>query len=155
MIKEFNGDIIKALKMGEIDILAHGCNCQNRFGYGIAGQIAKQIPVAKKAYHKLYDQGKVKLGVVQYVKTEFGIVANCMTQYRYGNARKNGEVYLDYPALEKVLNYLYKKSKEGKKVGLPEIGCGLAGGDWDRVKEMIARIFHDQEVYVYHYPGGK
>lgn len=155
MIIEIKGDIIKALEEKDIDILAHGCNCRNGFGSGIAGQLAKRIPESKIAYHQLYKMGKAKLGNVQYVNTPKGIVANCMTQDKYGNARKNGEVHLDYEALDIVLKKLKKKALEGKRVGIPQIGCGLAGGDWDKVKKMIEDIFQDTQIFVYYFGGKK
>lgn len=150
-MKIIRGDIIKALKNKEIDILAHGCNCRNGFGSGIAGQLAIQAPKAKNAYHQFYKEGKAKLGNVQFVESEIGTIANCMTQLNYGNAQRTGIVYLDYRALYDVLVILKEQAKRGKKVGIPKIGCGLAGGDWNLVKNMIDDVFVGEEIYVYIY----
>jgi O-acetyl-ADP-ribose deacetylase (regulator of RNase III) len=37
---------------------------------------------------------------------------------------------------------------KGMRIGLPQIGCGLAGGDWNRVKEIIQRELKDMDVTV-------
>jgi O-acetyl-ADP-ribose deacetylase (regulator of RNase III) len=42
------------------------------------------------------------------------------------------------------INHTFK----GKHIGLPQIGCGLAGGDWSRVKEIIKKELKDCKVTV-------
>jgi hypothetical protein len=32
---------------------------------------------------------------------------------------------------------------------MPRIGCGLAGGEWSKVEEIINRVMPDVDVYVY------
>jgi O-acetyl-ADP-ribose deacetylase (regulator of RNase III) len=36
----------------------------------------------------------------------------------------------------------------GKHIGLPQIGCGKARGDWNRVKEIIQRELKGCQVTV-------
>jgi O-acetyl-ADP-ribose deacetylase (regulator of RNase III) len=45
-------------------------------------------------------------------------------------------------------NYLTENDFVGK-IGFPKLGCGLAGGDWNFVSEIIKEVFYDQEVFVY------
>lgn len=42
------------------------------------------------------------------------------------------------------INHIFK----GQHVGLPQIGCGLAGGDWNRVKTIIQNELKDCFVTV-------
>jgi hypothetical protein len=35
-------------------------------------------------------------------------------------------------------------------VGIPFIGCGLAGGDWRIVEKIINEIFKNRTIYVYY-----
>ena len=37
---------------------------------------------------------------------------------------------------------------KGKHIGLPQIGCGIAGGDWDVVKLLIKQELKDCDVTV-------
>ena len=59
---------------------------------------------------------------------------------------------LRYDALEtclmKVAGYC---KKNNMSVHMPRIGCGLAGGDWEKVEAIINKtlILHGLEVYVY------
>ena len=39
----------------------------------------------------------------------------------------------------------------GKSIGLPKIGCNLAGGDWNIVREIIRRELKDMDVTIVHY----
>jgi len=34
-------------------------------------------------------------------------------------------------------------------VHMPRIGCGLAGGEWSKVEEIINEVMADVQVFVY------
>ena len=65
------------------------------------------------------------------------IVVNAYTQYMYGRNHADGDKSpVDYAAIEicmKKINHLFK----GRHIGLPKIGAGLAGGDWEKIKQII------------------
>jgi O-acetyl-ADP-ribose deacetylase (regulator of RNase III) len=42
------------------------------------------------------------------------------------------------------INHTFK----GKHIGLPKIGAGLAGGDWNRIKTIIQTELKDMKVSV-------
>ena len=42
------------------------------------------------------------------------------------------------------INHFYR----GKKIGLPLIGCGIAGGDWNMVRAIIQQELKDCDVTV-------
>jgi O-acetyl-ADP-ribose deacetylase (regulator of RNase III) len=135
--QEVNGNLIKMLKNDEIDVIVHGCNIHNVKGAGLAEAIFKAFPEAEAA-DKLTPKGsKKKLGTVSVAKiiingkTKF--VINGYTQERWG--RDENELYLNYPALRKVLSTL--KKYKGLRIGLPRIGAGLALGDWPSIANMI------------------
>lgn len=134
-MKTVVGDLIEMFKSGEFDLIAHGCNCFNTMGAGIAKAIAKEFPDVEKA-DKATSYGHInKLGTVMPVEVtvdnNIRIVINAYTQYYYGGSRP-----LDYEALTlcmRKINHMYK----GKKIGLPKIGAGLGGGDWDEISGII------------------
>ena len=76
------------------------------------------------------------------------IVINSYTQYKYGSNHKDGVATpIDYEALTlcmRKINHTFK----GKHIGLPKIGAGLAGGDWDRIKKIIQTELKDMKVSV-------
>lgn len=149
-IKEVEGDLISLFQKGEFDVIVHGCNCQNVMGAGIAKSLADiypelvkvdnlyQIPVGD--IHRLGNYSKLRVGdnpvTCQYI-------VNAYTQFNPGKD-------LDYNALELVLKKINFQFKP-ERIGLPLIGCGLAGGNWNVVKKIIQRQLKDCDVTVVHY----
>lgn len=169
---EIKGDLIKLALDNHFDVIVHGCNCFNTQGSGIAKQMNSIFDTNNRDIFKLEDyilEGHVnKLGQIESIEfiivdnkpiiaheyiiesyTKYGIslnklyVINAYTQYRYGTDR----VHLDYEALRlclRKINHMFT----GKHLGLPQIGCGLAGGDWRIVKEIIQQELKDCKVTV-------
>jgi O-acetyl-ADP-ribose deacetylase (regulator of RNase III) len=76
------------------------------------------------------------------------IVVNSYTQYNYGANHKDGVAKpIDYEALALCLRKI-NKTFAGKRIGLPKIGAGLAGGDWNRIKNIIQTELRDMQVSV-------
>jgi len=133
-------------------IIAHGCNCFNTMGSGIARAIRAKYPGVYEADCQTIRGRREKLGTyTNYMSPEDQrVIFNLYTQYRYGTDK----VHLDYTALTAALMNM-KDWLDGQdphkhfKVGLPRIGCGLAGGEWKRVEEIIESVFDDRTIYVY------
>ena len=133
-------------KTGEYSGLVHGCNCFNTMKSGIAGQITREFPEASVVDSRTIRGYGSKLGTYSSTQTEFGSIYNCYTQFRYG---RDGDRYLDYEALYKVLKLVNSNHSFDKKgLLIPRIGCGLAGGNWNIVKTMIQEIFSDDKNVV-------
>ena len=143
-------------------VIAHGVNCRGAFGSGVAGAIARKFPWVRDSYlHKHNTEGWV-LGDVQLVKQDGtnqpkkssmqgrlslpGVVfANCATQDDFGTDKVN----LDYPALERCLDKVLHFCEKAKlPLSIPRIGCGLAGGDWDRVRAIIEKVNEKRNVQI-------
>ena len=142
---------------GHENFIAHGVNCRNKMGSGVAKAIFTEYPEVKEEYHKFWNEkahlegwsGENFLGVVQQVSVHDGkIVFNMFTQLNYGY---DGKLYVDYNAIKKCFDYLVENCYYVKKIAIPKIGCGLAGGEWEIVKEIINESTKDKiEVYVYY-----
>ncbi|MFW6026035.1 MAG: macro domain-containing protein [Candidatus Woesearchaeota archaeon] len=150
MIKVIQGDLLE----GEVNIIAHQVNCMGVFGAGLAKQIAKKYPEAKKDYID-YCKNKGQhnlLGDVLITEVEKYKITNLFSQKyygRYGEYYKKYRRQTNYVALEKTLEEL-KRRYPDTKIGLPyKIGCGLAGGDWGIVYNIIDKVFKDSIVYLY------
>lgn len=142
-MKTIYGDLLALAKLGEFDAIAHGCNCFNTMGAGIALQIAREFPAARLADMRTKKGDRAKLGTVTAAGTGFRAptnlhldVVNCYTQYDV--ASQAGEDVLDYDAVEKCMAELATRYK-GRCIGLPKIGSGLAGGDWNRIQGIIEK----------------
>lgn len=159
------GDLLRAAHAGEVQVIAHGCNCFNTMGSGIAPQIAKAYPSAYDADQATRKGSAYKLGCYSY-GTENGLhIFNLYTQFGYWG-RNEGKRDLNYPALELALfkmahalkNALYPNgSHEHIVVGLPKIGAGLAGGDWNIISGLIKQHLVDEgiKVVIYMLEGEK
>ncbi len=148
MLKYVKGDLFQ-VKSG---IIAHSVNCRGTFGRGVAGQIARLYPDVRTHYLKKYDEKGWNLGEVQFIlmlnnESEF-IFANVAGQDDYGTYK----VQVDYEALEDGLATVFTFAEEMcLPVAMPKIGCGLAGGDWERVERIITSLLmeYDVDVTVY------
>jgi len=158
MIHEVEGDVLEALVDGDIDVLAHGVNCCDAFGSGIAGQIAREFPHVKEAYHRKYSKYGIALGEVDIVPvTTSYAIANCATQQLCGGEPKKQplEMYCSYDAIKECMIELREKYKcMDTSIGMPYIGAGLAGGNWNTIKSIITEVFEKSnsiDVYLYKY----
>lgn len=151
-----HGDLLSLMEDGTFDVMIHGCNCFNTMGGGIAGQISKRWPMVS-AVDILTESGDInKLGQIQIVPqrrndgTDFYVV-NAYTQYEYGTDKMN----VDYEAIVMAFRKVAKSFLPGTQIAYPRIGCGLAGGDWDVVKEIIANELNGHVHTLVEYAPGK
>ncbi len=69
----------------------------------------------------------------------------------------DGKIPLDYDALKEGFKNVYNKFINYKNIPftihMPRIGCGLAGGKWEIVEDIIKDEFTKKgiDVYVYDY----
>lgn len=161
MIKYKVGDLITAAQNGEVNVIAHGCNCFNAMGSGIAPLIAAAFPAAKEADQDTEKGSRSKLGTFSYANMwnprpgPIGLlqIYNLYTQYRYGR-RADGKINLNYGAFVSSFQSMLKdlESYDGvAKIGIPKIGAGLGGGDWDIISDLLEAITPkeiDVTVYV-------
>lgn len=146
MVIEKNIDVFKS----GAKVFAHQVNCQGVMGAGIAKTVKTLYPRAFSLYKNLCEsnRGATKnlLGSCQIVDTGTGVyVANLFGQDEMGRCKRQ----TDYPSLRKSLQYLrdFLEDREIDTVAMPHgIGCGLAGGDWNIVFEIIKEIFDETDI---------
>lgn len=133
-------------------IIAHVCNDCGGWGHGFVVAVSKRWHEPEYAYREWHAQGtNFALGMAQLVKLPSGIiVANMIAQHGYAYA---GQPAIQYPALHMCLSKVARRAKElGASVHMPRIGCGLAGGTWDKVEPIILDAMDGVEVVVYDLP---
>ena len=169
LYQEIEGNLITFAREGMFNVITHGCNCLCNMKAGIAPQMAKEFGCDQfKMEGKEYVGNVNKLGTIDYQTMWFEdkkkwtqypdeggkwvthklVVVNSYTQYSYGKNHADGVTKpLDYEALTlclRKIGYIFK----GQRIGLPQIGCGLAGGDWNIVKNIIQTELKDCDVTV-------
>ncbi len=142
---EVSGNLITLARNGDFDVIAHGCNCFCRMKRGIAPQMAEAFGCDHYPLEDSRYEGDVnKLGQIDFLENEFGLtVVNAYTQYLWGTELKP----FDYDAFTlcmRKINSIFK----GKRIGLPQIGSHLAGGDWELIKEIIKKELKDCKVTI-------
>jgi len=153
MIEYVKGDATEV--RGGRGIIAHVCNNAGGWGAGFVLSLSARWPEPERRYRQWArdkyeaDSGVFKLGHVQFVSWEPGDVwvANMVAQDGFG---ERGRVPLQYDALEECLKEVAYEAKAGKMhVQMPRIGCGLAGGTWDKVGPIVERTMDGVRVYVF------
>ena len=142
-IKIIENDLLKV----DVDVIAHQVNCKGVMGAGLARQVREQFPAVYEAYRRACNNVAKSSDLLGKIQIKQGIV-NLFAQDGYGTDRR----YTDYKALATCLNKLalYMTEHKMKTLALPYgLGCGLAGGDWKVVHEIIRDIFTPSEITVY------
>lgn len=147
MINYIVGDALEPIGDGN-KIIAHVCNNSGGWGRGFVLAISRKWPEPERAYRTWFKTPAFGLGQVSFVAVEPNIhVANMVAQEGY--AFINGEPPIRYEALRQCLREvsIMAKSIDGT-IHMPRIGCGLAGGRWETVEQIINDVI-SSPVYVY------
>jgi O-acetyl-ADP-ribose deacetylase (regulator of RNase III) len=135
MIRYVQGDLLAS----NLEVIAHGCNCHGVMGSGIAAQIRAKWPNVYEVYNLKHRIMGLELGTILPVRTIDGrMVINCMTQDNFG---RTGAQFVSYEAVENCIAAINASAENwgATEIGMPKIGAGLGGGDWDRIEDIIVR----------------
>lgn len=146
--KYIKGDITET----ELKYIAHGVNCQNAMGSGVAKALFTKWPEVKREYHS-FNEGWLPtdlVGKVDWIHSDDAtldkVILNCYTQLNYGY---DGARYVNYAAIMMCFEEIAKEL-EGSIIAIPKIGCGLAGGNWTFMEQLINDTVADKiEIWVY------
>lgn len=143
MIKYIDGDCLNM----DVQMIAHQTNCMGVMGDGIAKSIVKKYPEINKEYVDLCKESNI-LGTCQICKTNSGmLIANLFGQDHVSDRTHRATNYI---ALERACFQLYTYIKEHgvKTITMPYlIGCGLGGGNWKIVDEILNKIFGEDDDF--------
>ena len=121
----------------------HQVNCQDVIGAGVAKALYTKYPKIKSAFHKMaekdsYNTPEKHFCLVQPVTiTPELIILNSYSQLYFGRNKS-----LKYTDESKLMANLRKLDNYAKERNLPayvpeKIGCNLANGDWNKIKDFI------------------
>ena len=144
--KEEKGDLIRLSKQRRFDMICRGANCFSIMGAGIAAQIKKHYPETAEIDRMDCRKPIQKFGGLsyRYEPSDDVFVVNMYTQYHPG-------ANFDELAFRMCIKKFQMHFEVGSSVGFPMIGCGIGGGDWDVVKEIIKEELWDYFVTIVHY----
>lgn len=119
-------------------VIMHGCNAQGVMGSGVALAIKRKYPEVYYDYKEEFSLRKgLCLGQVIFTwvnDSDMLCIASAITQEFYGSGKRHFNYAAFINSLQSVLSFCRAYEKD---LHFPLIGCGLAGGDWNIVKELI------------------
>ena len=137
--------------------IVHVCNDIGAWGRGFVLALSRRWTLPERSYRNSFRRRAIPiLGEIQLVPVEDDITVVNMIAQRGIRPSKGGPP-IRYPALEGCLGKVAKHIKESGKpisVHMPRIGAGLAGGDWEKIEQIIKDQLVSQgiEVTVYDLP---
>jgi O-acetyl-ADP-ribose deacetylase (regulator of RNase III) len=137
-LKHAKGNLLDMAEAGDFDIVIHGANCFCVMGGGIAREIRERFPMAAMADNETQKGDYNKLGNYTTAFTGKFLIVNAYTQF---NMSQGTDVF-EYTAFQLILEKILFAFGD-KRIGIPYIGMGLAGGDSDTIIPMI-RDFADR-----------
>lgn len=149
-VKFVKGDATSPIGEGN-KIIVHVCNDIGGWGKGFVLALSKKWKEPEEEYRKWY-KSKVgfELGKVQLVKVEEDIwVANLIGQHktRYD---ENGNPPIRYSAIKLGMVEVHRLANEiNASVHMPRIGCGLAGGKWEKIQPILDHELIEIDTTVY------
>ena len=119
------------------------------WGKGFVLAISKRWKEREKAYrlwHRERSKNDFELGNIQLIQAEKYIyIANMIAQQGMKTGSKG--VPIRYPAVEMCLEKLQLAAEElGASVHMPRIGCGLAGGKWEKIEPLIQKTLIEKGI---------
>ncbi|WP_316522919.1 macro domain-containing protein [Kitasatospora brasiliensis] len=125
-----------------VKVIAHVCNDLGGWGKGFVLALSRRWPEPEAAYrrwHRERAKNDFGLGAVQLVPVDPHVwVANLVGQRGIRTGRSTG-VPVRYEAIDTGLVALGEHAlRLGASVHMPRIGCGLAGGRWEKVEPLVS-----------------
>lgn len=165
-IRYIKGDATSPQSKGR-KIVCHIVNDLGKWGKGFVLAVSARWPEVEKAYRWWYKnkaehsgldfgigmtQDKFELGGVQSVMVQPDIVVcNMVGQHgvRGGFTRSSSGPPVRYEAIALCLVRVVVSARQfHASVHMPRIGCGLAGGKWEKVEPLIQQTLCDADVDV-------
>lgn len=144
MLNYAKGNLIDMAEAGDFDVIVHGCNCHNVMGSGIAKEIRERYPQAYESDTRFHQWLACDYGG-SFIYEKLGSYTECMNgketftiinAYTQVNFMPRGVDHFEYDSFALILRKLAVRFPDGN-FGFPYIGCGLAGGDKERIVSML------------------
>jgi O-acetyl-ADP-ribose deacetylase (regulator of RNase III) len=149
MINYQKGDATRPNTPGPA-IIAHICNDIGAWGAGFVLAVSRRWPEPEQTYRTAlasHQETKPKLGDVQFIPVGNNItVANIIGQH--GTRSPKNQTPLRYDAVQKGLDSIAAYAKATRaSIHMPRIGCGLAGGHWDKIEPLIQQCLASKGIH--------
>lgn len=147
-IRYMAGDATRPERDGEA-IIAHVCNDAGAWGCGFVLALSRRWSAPENQYRAWHRTAEgFELGAVRHVQVDDDLwVANLIGQH--GLQHAGNVAPIRYEAITSGLSAVGDFALgRGASVHMPRMGCGLAGGTWDRVEPIISETLSARGVSV-------
>lgn len=132
-------------------LIAHVCNDLGGWGKGFVLAVSRRWPEPERDYRRWHREragNDFALGAVRVVRVRPDTwVANMIGQH--GMRRGSAGPPIRYDAVERCLATLAERAAElTASVHMPRIGCGLAGGTWERIGPLVEAALCERDIAV-------
>lgn len=140
MITYHDGNIFDS----DAKIICHQVNTYGVMGAGIAAEVKERFPEVYTEYNAFCganDQDML-LRAVLFSITQKGFIANCFSQQGMNT---------HYDAFDICMRIVkeFAEEHDNAKIAIPyKMGCGIAGGDWNTVEQIIHDVFDGSDLEV-------
>ena len=135
-------------------IIVHICNNIGGWGKGFVLAISKRWSEPEKSYrewHRNRAKNDFELGSIQVIQVADYIYVGNMIAQQGIKTGSNG-VPIGYEAVRECLEKIAKEAQLlSASIHMPRIGCGLAGGKWEKIEPIIQETLIQKELDVYVY----
>ena len=129
----------------QIKVIIHICNNENIWGNGFVIPLGKKYPFVKE----YYLHTNARLGDVQFFEAaDHTFICNMIAQDGVFNVM--GKPPIRYNSLEQCLIKVqdYFLCQPNAIFHMPKIGCGIAGGDWRIIHNLIKKNLSNSVVHL-------
>lgn len=131
---EVTGDLFKL----DLPAIGHGCNCHGVMGAGIAKEFKDRYPAMYQEYRVHCFSGRFSPGRMFPWKTgdtSPAYVLNLATQDFPG---PDAQYEFIWESVNFALSYCNERGIP--RLGIPRLGCGIGGLDWEEVKLTLQDV---------------
>lgn len=153
MLKVVVGNILSS----DAQYIAHQCNCVTTYAKGLADIIFKKWSYAD-CYSIRWENDKPGTIEIRGDGKDLRYIINMFAQYNPGKPNKADDSLDGYQARKKYFIECMKAidTLKPESVAMPwQIGCGMAGGDWDFYKKVIDKFAGSYNIILYQLPEKK
>lgn len=154
MLNYRRGDATDPIVKDGTRIITHVCNDIGKWGKGFVLAVSKRWPEPERVYRstKIYTLGDIQIvGVGNDIE-----VVNMIGQHDIHPLDHVPPIryHAIEQCLERVAVHVHEIARQTfntVSIHMPRIGCGLAGGDWIKIENIIERILISRRIPVYVY----